>query len=578
MRKSLSTYLIVFLLLFWADTIQAQQPVTFEAVSTAQQVILGKNFQVSFVLKNAKGDQFKAPSFSNFKQLSGINSSFKSSNFNGQWETSTTYSVYLSPQKEGVLTIGPASIKVSNKLYKTKPIKVRVIKPDPSSQTNTQEDYFLKLIPSTFEAVPGQQINLDYKVYYEGAVDRFNIINESNYDGFYAHQIRRFDGIQRQEVVNGKQYNTKIIKRLALYPQQSGDIEIPSVSLRIAVPIQGAANNSPFTFLRPTESKVINSDIVNIKVNPLPSPVPSTFTGAVGNSFNARIQVVNNKATTDDAVTMFVTLEGEGDVNRVIAPELVLSDTFTVYEPDLVDEQSGEINGVLYGQKMFKYIILPKYAGEYDIVPEFTYFNPIENQFESIPTDTIHLSITRGVNNANVNVKPVEEVKEIPPLNPLKTSLTIIQPKQFVGTLLFYLGILIPILLAIVAFLYKNYINNLPEIDVVEEKRKNAQKVAKQRLSTSKDLLDKGDYRSFYDNLSKVMIGYVKDKFNITGSKLSKNNVEQHLTESGAQEEHIQRFMSILHTCERAVFAMKTEGDAQQLYNDATQVIVDIEM
>jgi hypothetical protein len=125
-------------------------------------------------------------------------------------------------------------------------------------------------------------------------------------------------------------------------------------------------------------------------------------------------------------------------------------------------------------------------------------------------------------------------------------------------------------------FIYKYIQDNKPEIDWVAEKSNKAQKVAKQRLSLAEKHLKAGDNRSFYSETSKVLLGYAIDKFNIPGHELSKNNVQGKLRSSGAKEEHIIRFMALIQTCEKAVFAFGTDSDASQTYQEAVGVIADI--
>ncbi|MGB1216747.1 MAG: hypothetical protein ACPG5P_02665, partial [Saprospiraceae bacterium] len=147
----------------------------------------------------------------------------------------------------------------------------------------------------------------------------------------------------------------------------------------------------------------------------------------------------------------------------------------------------------------------------------------------------------------------------------------------FAGSGLFYILMFLPFFLLGGAIALRIYQKRPKNIDLVAEKRDKARKVAEQRLSIAHKHLKAGEYRPFYDETSKVLLGYVKDKFNIQGSELTKHNVKEHLTDSGADPEHISRFMDLLQTCEMAVFALGSTENAQQVYNDASQVIVDVE-
>lgn len=574
----LKTYvpLLLFLLPF---TLVAQE-VSFTGSANAKQIIMGNHFQVSFTLRNANGKNFSPPPFKNFKKLSGTNTSSQSSNINGHWETSTTYSFFLQPKKSGKLNIGSAQIVVDGKKYKTEPFKVEVLEESKANKDpkNEQEQIFIRAEVNTTEAVPGQQIILDYKVYTAVNVDHYSIIEEPDYSGFFTSIIRRFNGVQMKEVVNGVQYSTKILKRIALYPQQTGKAVIDPIKFRVAIPINGnSGNQRPFSLIRPTETYILESNSTEINVAPLPNPIPSSFSGAVGH-YKAAAAIDKTAATTDDAITLRFTVAGDGDIKRVTAPKLMLSDTFEVYDPNVIDEQQNERNGELYGKKTFEYLILPKIPGTYTISPEFSYYDPDSTKFVITNPNTYVINVMKGQYNANVNVKPAVVEKPKEEIKYIKTAVKVQQKSDFAGSPLFWGLTLLPFLALAGGIAYRYYLANKPEVDLVAEKSKKAQKVAKQRLSVAEKYLKEGNNRAFYDETSKVLLGYACDKFNIPGSELTKNNVQEKLEQSGAKSEHISRFMELLKTCEKAIFAFGTDGDASKIYKDAMNVIVDIEM
>jgi hypothetical protein len=576
MATRFKTYSILFLLLL-PMVVFAQKEVNFVGTANAKQIVMGNHFQVSFTLTNANGEDFQPPIFKYFKKLSGQNVSSQSSNINGQWETSTTYSYFLQPKKTGKLTIGTAIISISGKKYKTTPFSIEVVEGNQTSKSvgNGQKKIFVKAEVNTTETVPGQQIILDYKVYTAVDVDHYNIIEEPDYSGFFTSIIRRFNGLQTKEVINGIQYTSKILKRLALYPQQTGLNTIDPMKFRVAVPINSNGSKTPYTLIRPTKSYILSTNAIEITVNPLPNPVPTSFSGAVGH-YKAGVAIDKMAATTDDAITLRITVTGDGDIKRVTAPKLILSDTFEVYDPNVVDEQQLERNGELYGTKTFEYLILPKVPGTYSISPEFSYYDPDSTKFVITHPNTYVINVMKGQYNANVNVKPVIKEKPKQEIRTIKTALKTKNQSTFVSSPLFWILSVFPFLALAGGFIYKYIQDNKPEIDWVAEKSNKAQKVAKQRLSLAEKHLKAGDNRSFYSETSKVLLGYAIDKFNIPGHELSKNNVQGKLRSSGAKEEHIIRFMALIQTCEKAVFAFGTDSDASQTYQEAVGVIADI--
>ncbi len=571
-RVTLFTLIVLCLLAFTAKG----QTVSFVAKANAKQVVLGNHFEVSFILTNANGNGFQAPLFKDFKQVSGKNVRTNASAINGKWERSTTFSYYLQPKKKGTLRIGSAVIRVDGKVYKTKPLQIEVVEGKQKTDGEV-EQIFAKAVLSTNEAVAGQQVILDYKVYFAVNIDRYGIVEEPSFSGLFVSQIRRFNGQVIKEVIDGVQYGTKIIKRLAIYPQQSGQLTIDPITIRVAVPINDNSPTSPFTLLRPTQSFILETEPVVLDVKPLPEPVPTSFSGAVG-SYTATAVLDKTRATTDDAITLSLTVSGDGDIKRVTAPELILSDTFEVYDPNTKAENEGERNGALFGGKTFEYLILPKIPGAYEIAPEFSYFDPDSSKFVILKPARFQVNIRQGKNNTNVNVKPVEPEKPKEEIRFIKTTASLKSLSGFVGSLPFWLCIILPFLILGGAASYRYVQSKKPPVDPIAEKSRLAMKVAKNRLSGAEEFLKGKNLRSFYDETSKALLGYVIDKFNIPGSELTKSNVKSKLEQSGANGEHISRFMEIIGTCERAVYAGGTDGDARKVYNDAINVIADIEM
>ena len=117
------TYGLYFLLL--AQTVLAQDGVSFEAKVSKQELGINERLRVDFIM-NEDGDNFVPPSFDQFHLLGGPNQSISNSWINGVRSYSKTYSYFLSPKNKGVFTIGQASIEVAGSVYKTQPIKITV--------------------------------------------------------------------------------------------------------------------------------------------------------------------------------------------------------------------------------------------------------------------------------------------------------------------------------------------------------------------------------------------------------------------------------------------------------------------
>lgn len=572
-------YLTIGLILCLWNLLGAQ--VSFKAVADAEKVTLDGYFEVRFVLQEARGNDFKPPNFQGFRVVSGPSKSVSTSVVNGVVSMSSSYAFTLEPRAVGKYTIDPASINVDGKIWKSNTLTIEVVKgkkrsANLNSEGEGDQNIFLRAEVPIAQVYIGQQVPLNYRIYTLSNINTVNIMSESDYQGFYAEDIRRFDQGILRKVEDDVQYTTKVIKKMALFPQQTGTLTIEPLEMRVGV-AQGKLRDPRDFFFRPNIYNVnVASAPLNIEVMPLPDNAPESFTGAVGD-YSFSTQMLASEVTTDDAVSIQLRVIGNGDIKRVLAPPLDLGDDFEVYEPKIKEEFTQEVGGQLQGRKIFEYIILPKRAGQFRIAPSFTYFDPATGQYMTKQAEKYTLNVAAGSKKPSIAKSPTEAIE-----NDIRHIKSVTQLRQK-GTSLFgsplYFSLMgIPILFLIGAVAYKQVKKQQENIDPSILKNRLAQKVAQKHLSAAKAHQETGTSRAFYDEVSKALLSYVNDKLSIRNSELTKHNVRDRLNALNVDSSHIERFMQIMQTCEMALFARKdSAADMQQTYTDAADVIVNIE-
>ena len=137
-----------------------------------------------------------------------------------------------------------------------------------------------------------------------------------------------------------------------------------------------------------------------------------------------------------------------------------------------------------------------------------------------------------------------------------------------------YAGAILLFLSAIAIF----YRQAKANANVARRRGKKAGKMASKRLKQAKKLLKQGNSKSFYEEVTRALWGYVGDKLNLPVAELTKDNVGQQLEQRGVSAEAIDRFLKVLSDCE---FAQYAPGDPsatmERLYSDASEVINQIE-
>jgi len=193
----------------------------FYAKVDSKKIVEGSYVTVQFVLDNATGKSFIAPKFDDFTILSGPSRSSSFSNVNGRVSKNMSFGYTLRPKKTGTKIIGPAKIKVGNQILQTNPISIEVVKGSEKAIT-TDKEIFVQAIISDSSAYVGQQIILDYKLYSTLDVRSVNFLTEQEFEGFYTQVLPASRSALQREVFDGVEYYSKSIRKVALFPQQTG--------------------------------------------------------------------------------------------------------------------------------------------------------------------------------------------------------------------------------------------------------------------------------------------------------------------------------------------------------------------
>ncbi|MFT5765603.1 MAG: hypothetical protein ACI8X3_003040, partial [Saprospiraceae bacterium] len=524
------------------------------------------------------------PNFQGFDILSGPNQSSSFTLSNGKRSQSYGFSYILQPKKTGKYTIGPATIQVAGKTMSTAPFQVEVLKGRNSTASTKQEleqelgkGIFIKAFLNKDASKVGEQIIIDYKLFTSKNIESYNVYTESEYPGFFVYEIRRFNSRQVQEVIDGVQYTTKIIKKIALFPQQSGAFNIDPLSMKISIADGTTRQRSIFSVPKVTTFN-IQTDPIEIKVNPLPDPVPSSFTGAVG-KFGMRTNINRSQLTTDDAIAIRMYITGDGDIKQVQPPSLEFTDKFKVYEPRLIDESSFEEDGVLKGKKAFEYQVIPLEPGEYTLAPAFSYFDTDSLKFITLSSDSFPITVKKGEIDRTQIIRSGEAVEKPADIRFIKTTTKLSKNNgPFIGSGLFWALFIFPFLLLGGVIIIRQIEAGKGNIDATVLRRRKAVKVAQKRLSQSKSFMTSNDSKAFYDEVSRASFGYVCDKLNIPFSELTKENISTKMKLLEVSDSSIDKFMQIVKTCEMALFAGKDNAAAmKETYGNAIEVIAEIE-
>ena len=576
---------------------------TFTA--TVDETTIGDNqqFQISFTLsgQNLKGVRnLKPPSFSDFMALSGPSQSTNIQFINGVQSASYSYSYILRTKRIGVFTIGKASIEFNGKLYETEPIKITVVKGSSlpkqkkkDGQISNEEiakNLFIRAIVNKKKVFLGEQVTVVYKLYTRLNIAAQMSINKlPQYQGFWTEELESSNNITfSTEMIDGKQFRVGTLKRAALFPTQTGKLEITPFELTVPIQLRRNRNrnnffddffNDPFGASQTVKYNA-TSNKVTINVLPLPATgKPESFNGAVGD-FTLNAGIDKTTAKTNESMTLKVSISGKGNLELLKLPKLDLPAGFEKYEP----KTSKNINrkNVISGKKTAEYLMIPRVVGKREIPAiEFSYFNPEKKKYFTLRSKSFTLNITQGEKLIEAEFASKEDILKLgDDIRFIKTFNDDIYKKEesILFTTFFWTGGIVPVILLLILVGWKRKNDKLAgNLALLHYQR--ARKVAKSRLKKAKKLMQENNRNEFYTEISFALFGYLEDKFHIPKAEFTIDRAADELRKAGVEETLIETVKRTAKDCEFVRFSPGAEKDSaiQSIYDQLTVVIVDLE-
>lgn len=533
-----------------------------------REVSSNTTFRVEFILENAKGSSFKAPNFEGLQVVGGPMSSSSTQIINGKASSKQSYIYEVIALKEGTVTVGSAAIKVNKVQYNTTPVKIKVVKGKNLSAMLGGDDMTIKMELSDSIAYPGQQVMLNYILYYKDQVRFSGIVEEDEYKGLYAQSIQGTNQTKRV-IQNGEVFQSSVIRQMAIFPQKSGDFTFKPLVVKIGIPQKSNARRGFFSFQQ-YDNKIVTADPVTLRVRELPQGAPDNFTGAVG-TFEVTTAINKNTTTTDDAIVMHLTVKGDGDIRLLNAPQLALNDNWEVYEPTVVEENEFVQSNKILNYKKFEYLLLPKATGQLSVAPSFTYFDLDSVDYETEAIRPFYVNVTQGNRKVLAEDSKILSDKEISGLMTARGPS--IRSNPF--TSVWYLGGLGLLLIGSGGmFVKKKQNDNYSSLSKEERQRLEAEKVARTKLSKAKEYLDQSNSKLYFEEISTAMNGYLADKYNIPHSEISKDLLRSKLQDQFGNSAIPSDYYQLLQNCEMALFAGQTSDNKMtEIYNLSLDLI-----
>ncbi|WP_350286582.1 BatD family protein [uncultured Croceitalea sp.] len=558
--------------------------VTFEVKLSKEKLGVNERLRVEFTM-NKDGDNFNPPNFEGFKVVMGPSQSIASSWINGKRSFSKSYSYILNPQNQGSFTIGQATIEIDGDTYKTLPKKVTVTtavdNPNAPKSADDVADESLHLVAEVSKSNPylNEAVTVVYKLYISPdiSVTNFRPVDSPKYNNFWSQDIP----VTKYNTVNatyeGKPYRSVILKRVVLYPQKSGKLDIEPLSLEIYVDVPTNRRDFFGGKIYTQASKTVSAGSRTLNVKSLPEAgKPANFGGAVG-EYDFSVTTTKTALNASESLQAKVEVSGKGNLKLFQLPEPDLPSALEVYEPEFDEKVRTTISG-MQGKVTNNYTIVPSYRGKYPIPSiSFSYFNPKTGKYNTLNSEEIMVDVMEGpesegsggniiTGNQKIAVQTGKQFHFIKVSPHLKT----IRTDYFFGSVRFYAMLFGPLLFIPLIMVYRKK-RKKDEDNVQGNRLKRANRLAKKYLSTAKKEL--GNEDNFYIALEKALHNYLKAKLKIETSEFSKEKIIALLNDKKVADNNIEEFIDLLKNCEMARYSPFTDVQMQHDYEKASEVI-----
>ena len=593
MRKKLFSYGLAFLfmgvLIGLPLNAQEKEGVTFEAKLSKSKLGINERLRVDFTM-NKDGDDFNPPDFQGFRVVMGPSQSISSSWINGVRTYSKTYSYTLAPTARGKFTIKQATIVIDGKTYKSlaKQVEVTAAVDKPSDQMTVDDiaDENLHLVAEVSKTNPylNEAISVVYKLYVSPTINvsNFRPLDNPKYNNFWSQDISFSKYNVQNGTYKGQAYRFVILKKVVLYPQKAGQLEIEPLSLDVTLDVPTNRRDFFGGRIYTQTNKTVSAGKRTINVRSLPSQGrPADFSGAVG-EFDFSVSASKTELKATESLQAVVEVKGKGNLKLFQLPEPDLPGSLEVYEPEFDVNVRTSLSG-MQGSVSNNYTIVPSYRGKYPIPTiSFSYFNPKTGRYNTLSSEEIMINVLEGPSASGISANVASNSNKQSVLTTgmqfnfikLKPNLEAIGNQYFFASSRFYALLFSPLLL-IPLFIFFVKRREAIASDEIGNKIKRANKLARKYLSTAKRNL--GNKEDFYIALEKALHNYLKAKLKIETSEFSKEKIANLLSERQIREATIEGFIGLLQNCEMARYSPFSEVQMQQDYKKASEVISSID-
>ena len=555
--------------------------VNFEATVSKSKLALNERLRIDFVM-NQNGDNFSPPEFENFQIIGGPNQSIKTSYVNGERKFSKTYSYFLKPLKKGTLKINQASIEIDGEIYKSLQIEVLItdsVKQPSNSITQyyNDDDIELRALISKGSPYLNEPITVVYKLYYKAPINISDAreTETPNFKDFWSQIIKIPQLKVKREIYKGQNYNVVEWRKVVLYPQKVGELEISPLSLNLVLDVPTDKRDFFGNVIYDQTSQIISTGMRRIIVKDLPElGKPDSFSGAVGN-FEFDVILNKNSLRATESFQAELKVKGNGNLKLFDLPDILVPNSMELFEPEREELISTNLSGMSGSVSKF-FTVIPRFQGNFPIEEvEFSYFDPNTEKYKVVKSPRLTIDVYDGpvigntITNDNSNIITSNDSFRF---IKLKGNLREVNNDVFFQSQFFYAIVTTPFILLLSFLLFTTYKRNKKESssELIRIEERNINKMIDSAIKSI------GDKILFYDKIEKAIIKGLMVKFSIRMDSLNKEKIQQIVHKKGLSKDDVLLIIKLIENCEKARYSRSSDSIMNKDLEIAKKVISSI--
>lgn len=366
----------------------------FSVTIDRESVVIGENLTLTLTFDGVSpGRVPQLPNMPGLQVAGGYSSgSNMSLGPDGKMHTVQTFSVPLMANQVGEFTIPAFQIEFEGQRLSSQPLKVKVLREDPSAPPATlgNRSAFLWLALPRNEFYVGEPIAAELRFYRHESVQR---IGDFQLPSLQADGLNAGPWVQGQafrRVVGGRGY---IVVPLfcIVTPVKTGPLTLGQLKGAVVL-------NPPDVFEslwgRGGRSERVELAFAGLPIQALPLPVenvPTDFNGAIG-TFTLALTAGPTNVAVGDPITIRVSISGRGAFDTVKLPEQKSWAHFKTYQANANLQTSDSLG--LHGTKTFEQIVSPETAELKELPPfSFSFFDPDAKQYRTLTQPPVKLVV-----------------------------------------------------------------------------------------------------------------------------------------------------------------------------------------